>query len=156
MDFFNKNKNTIIIIVAILFFFYFIVPSVNIPRLEKFDNVKDPNYKIDVMKCSANCCGYNQQLGIANKLSGDYVASNLHCSNGVQSGCPCLTKQQHNFLSSRGENAVVYDKEIPETYILKGTGKEEKSSDYAVEFQVEDGQLYPLPNHGAMYNGYNL
>ncbi len=126
-------------------------------KKELVENFRDENYKVDLMKCSQDCCGSSwytaDQIEKNKNKKTKVVSSNLRCSNGVSSGCPCMNKQQYNYLANRGGNFPFgYDDSIHDSYyvypenehILDETEKETRV--------VEHSDIYSLPNHGAMYN----
>ena len=80
--------------------------------------------KMDMQKCSVNCCGLNQWTPLNDpnygKISQDlnndygqwiydnyshYVGSNFSCNNGDKgNGCICLSKNILNYMSNHGGN----------------------------------------------------
>jgi hypothetical protein len=64
-------------------------------------------------KCSKSCCGEQYPLPFKMpvdsevcKSKDEFVPSNYTCNNAWQdTGCVCLTKDQANFIGSRGGNA---------------------------------------------------
>ena len=80
--------------------------------------------KLDMQKCSVNCCGLNQWTPLNDpnygKISQDlnndygqwiydnyshYVGSNFSCNNGDKgNGCICLSKNILNYMSNHGGN----------------------------------------------------
>jgi len=83
------------------------------PYYEKNYNQKqDDVMDFSLNMCSPNCC--NKQFHPPFALAGDfypydddkYVSSSYACNNSFQnSGCLCMTKNQSEFLGSRGLNA---------------------------------------------------
>ncbi len=64
-------------------------------------------------QCSRACCSKQWQVPFetpSDLMSGtsefDYVPTNITCSNDTQdAGCACLTKEQSQYLNSRGGNS---------------------------------------------------
>lgn len=116
----------IIIVILILIIFYYVVypylQANNFNLLENFNTKKSHlsnNKKVDLAMCSPSCCSTqfppSFDTGSDPRIKpGDigtkYFPSNFNCLgneyNGVGSSCACITKEQHDFLSSRGGNIV--------------------------------------------------
>lgn len=116
------------ILIAIVFFL-FIMPMIekkfNSEKkeiVEKLENAMMP-LKIDTNKCSRSCCvnsgwPYPDQIKdkeISDKDMEKYIPSNYSCNFGSNnnsgsgssgSGCVCFTKEDSNYLGSRGGNGV--------------------------------------------------
>jgi hypothetical protein len=68
------------------------------------------NYNV----CSKSCCGpqYPPPFGLEEdeyvaKHKGDFVPNDYMCNNAWNnSGCVCMTKDQREYISSRGHNAI--------------------------------------------------
>jgi hypothetical protein len=122
-----KDKNNVglllIIIGTIIFFLY------GLPMFEKhqrqsrskenFNPVTNNTTtttnimpKIDSNKCSTSCCGLNQwpvpnDIADPNMTSEElkkYIPSNFGCASGDYKGCVCLTQEESNYLTNRGQN----------------------------------------------------
>ena len=59
--------------------------------------------KIDKLKCSKDCCKFNQWENLPYKKStqDDYLSSNMFCNFGESSGCVCMTAKDLDSLSNR-------------------------------------------------------
>ena len=86
-------------------------------KLTNVDNQPKPRYpdpapKIDLNKCSRQCCSQTQwplpqELQVNDMTpeeASKYMPNNFSCNFGESSGCLCLTKDNYNYLSSRGNN----------------------------------------------------
>lgn len=94
----------IFIIILVLIIIIFIFNNYNINIQEKLNNVENNDIKkIDQNICSKSCCNYNQ-YGKNDKKDNKYVSSNFFCNYGQGSGCLCVSKDDLNYLSSRGNN----------------------------------------------------
>ena len=78
---------------------------------ENLENEELPNtddiIKLDLNKCSKDCCGFNQYKSLLNpnnnkNASEKYTSTNLTCNGNDGTGCLCVTKDQFNYLSNRG------------------------------------------------------
>jgi hypothetical protein len=67
--------------------------------------------KLDTNVCSKQCCKHTQWPPSIGEIEGDikkedldkYIGSNLSCNFGTGSGCLCITKDDFNYLSNRGQ-----------------------------------------------------
>jgi hypothetical protein len=169
MEFLQENKNIVIVLVIALFALYLI--SNMTCRIEQFGkltgvvqstNDSIDNYKVDMMKCSPQCCSDQWPTGIesdADAKEPGMVANSFRCSNGVVSGCPCMNKEQSNFLSHRGDNFPLgVDDVIPDSYMIYPENKKlyENKTGPVIGYVATQGQLYGLPNHGGIFNASSL
>ena len=112
------------LVLCIIAFYVFVFPYLEKKDKEvkeKFENILSGVYKVDTSMCSTDCCGSQWPVsfdtvrdprvkdGEVSKEGVDgskYNTSNFTCSGLHGRGCVCLTKDQHNMLSSRGGNAI--------------------------------------------------
>lgn len=114
----------VVLFIGILLFYMLIYPSIekkDLETKEQFVQSLNNNYKVDLIKCSKDCCGEqwpvsfdtnhdpNIRPGNGTK-PGEYIPNNFNCSGGVGVedlgvGCPCWNKDQRDFLANRGNNA---------------------------------------------------
>ena len=102
------------ILICIFIFFFLIMPILDYNYYFKTytinENINNINNKIDLKKCSKNCCNIqwlnNKELIGDNNgvLNSNYEASNFSCNFGDSSGCVCLTKNDINNLSNHYNN----------------------------------------------------
>jgi hypothetical protein len=79
---------------------------------ENLDDGSDGIYGLNYSMCSKSCCSPQypppfelDKDVVVDKMKGDFVPSSYNCNNAWQdSGCVCMTKNQNDFLSSRGGN----------------------------------------------------
>ena len=79
---------------------------------DKLDDGNDGIYGLNYAMCSKSCCGPQypppfevDKDVVVDKMKGDFVPNSYKCNNAWQdSGCVCMTKNQKDFLSSRGGN----------------------------------------------------
>ena len=79
---------------------------------ENLDDGNDGIYGLNYSMCSKSCCSpqYPPPFAldkdvVVDKMKGEFVPSPYNCNNAWQdSGCVCMTKNQKEFLSSRGGN----------------------------------------------------
>jgi hypothetical protein len=116
----KNNKTLIMVFISIIVFFVIILPNIDCFMKEKMTDtdVKVEESSTKLMKvsekeCSISCCNYTQWPPLDPALqmyqhnpNSPYVPSNYTCSQGNNkgSGCPCLTKQDHKFLTNKGGN----------------------------------------------------
>ena len=114
------NKTLMYIIVCAILFFIFVLPAIDSSNQketkeikEKLEDVKQDIPKIDTNKCSKQCCRQVQWPVDIGEVEGDltqeelknYIGSNLSCNFGQGSGCLCVSKNDFNYLGSRGGNS---------------------------------------------------
>lgn len=115
----NNNHTLVLIILGMIIFFIFILPMIDNENKqtankikESLSNTSEP-LKLDNNICSKQCCKYVQwpvphdatTKEISDKNMENYIGTNLSCNFGSGSGCLCVTKDDFNYLSSRGSNA---------------------------------------------------
>ena len=123
----DKNNSTLIwAVIVIAIFFFIIMPMIENCYLnerhalkEALENVSH-GPKIDVNKCSRSCCKNNnwpypeelQPKDMTPEELKNYIPSNFSCNLGSNSGggCVCLTKENYNYLGSRGSNGSSCDR----------------------------------------------
>ncbi len=111
----KNSDNFTLIVMGLILFFVFILPELE----KKYKNDKekftaeiksknDKVLKVSNLKCKKECCNFIQwpvpHMSAHNKDS-KYIPSNLNCGGGEGSGgCVCYTKEDKDYLSSRGHN----------------------------------------------------
>ena len=114
----------VVLLIGILLFYTMVYPTIEKKDLETKENFVQSlnnNYKVDLIKCSKDCCGEQWPVSFDLKKDpsihagngtkpGEYIPNNFTCSGGVGVedlgvGCPCWNKDQRDFLASRGNNA---------------------------------------------------
>lgn len=79
---------------------------------EKLADLTEPPVKIDLNRCSRQCCLHTQwpvPFDLKDKDMPDeelknYVSTNFSCNGGEKSGCVCVSKNDFDYLSNRGTN----------------------------------------------------
>lgn len=79
---------------------------------ENLDDGNNGIYGLNYSMCSKSCCSpqYPPPFAldkdvVVDKMKGEFIPSPYNCNNAWQdSGCVCMTKNQQDFLSSRGGN----------------------------------------------------
>lgn len=79
---------------------------------EKLDDGNNGIYGLNYAMCSKSCCSTQypppfplDKDVVIDKIKSEFVPSSYNCNNAWQdSGCVCMTKNQKDFLSSRGGN----------------------------------------------------
>jgi hypothetical protein len=116
MEFTNKLNSNLVLVLVILgvaVFFVFILPLIdNKNNQENLTNMPEIK-KLDQNLCSRQCCKQAQwpvpddaiSKDIPEKDLKNYIGTNLSCNFGSGSGCLCVTKDDFNYLASRGSNA---------------------------------------------------
>lgn len=74
------------------------------------------NMLLHNMKCSKSCCGQqwpvphdiNKDPNVCGK-DGDYVPTNMTCSNEYTTGCTCVPRKVWKFLAAKGGNGSFND-----------------------------------------------
>jgi hypothetical protein len=76
---------------------------------EKMENVNnnDNIVKLDLNKCSLDCCAFNQYKSKelpdnTKETSKLYVPTNFTCDRGNGRGCVCVTQDEFDYISNRG------------------------------------------------------
>ena len=106
-----NNWILILVVVIAVVFFVLVMPSIDSTKIK--ENLADiaakynPMVKIDKNLCSRDCCKHVQWPVAHDKKSidtKDYIGSNMSCNFGSGSGCVCVTKNDFDYLSTRGNN----------------------------------------------------
>ena len=113
----SNNQTLFLVILGAIVFFVFILPMIDnqndIKKLkESLDNTDDIR-KLDKNLCSKQCCRHSQwpvpEDVVGKQLPQDemdnYIGTNLMCNLGNGGGCLCVSKDDFNYLASRGSNA---------------------------------------------------
>lgn len=115
----DKNNVALLLIIigTIIFFLYGLPMFEKNQAKENFDSlVNTPSTanmpKIDTKKCSTSCCGLNQwpvpndiaDPNMSQEELKKYIPSNFGCAFGDYKGCVCLTQDDSNYLTNRGQN----------------------------------------------------
>ena len=119
----NKNQVLVLAILLIIIFFIFILPKIDASNkkeqaqlqktiLEKLGNTDTNPPKIDKLICSKQCCKHTQWPVPKDMLTHDmtdeqaskFIGTNMTCNLGNGSGCVCATKDDFNYLATRGAN----------------------------------------------------
>jgi hypothetical protein len=113
----EESQSIICIVVVVAVFFLLILPQLEKMRshedsdiMEKFNNKLNNFHKIDTNICSASCCGNQYPVGFDIKkddrlADGKYIPTNMTCTGHHGTGCVCVTKEQRDYLTERGDNA---------------------------------------------------
>jgi len=83
-------------------------------EVDKLDDGNNGMYGLNYAMCSKACCSPQypppfevDKDVVTDKMKGEFVPSQYMCNNAWQdSGCVCMTKNENNFLSSRGGNCT--------------------------------------------------
>jgi len=98
----NINSKQLLLLASLAVLVYmsmvYFLPSL---AKEGFINSVGKQYKVDEAMCRQECCA--EQWPASGKKS-KYAATNLTCTGNNGTGCVCLSKEQVNFLASRGGN----------------------------------------------------
>ena len=119
----NKNQALILVIILIIIFFVFILPKIDACNKkeqslisqairEKLENTEQTHTKIDELVCSKQCCKHTQWPVPRDMLTHDmtdeqaakFIGTNMTCNLGNGSGCVCATKDDFDYLATRGSN----------------------------------------------------
>lgn len=109
----RNNTLLALVLVGTIIFFVFFMPLIeNNYKVEGLRNTPLTSTKIDLAPCSQDCCNWQQWPTPFSTSVGDipegelskYVSTNMTCTNGARSGCPCLTQKDFDDLSNRGGN----------------------------------------------------
>jgi hypothetical protein len=171
VSYIQNNKETSMIILIILIGLIFVLCQSKIPNVEKFglneQKINLNEYKVDMAKCSPDCCTSQWPVPFYKhglKDNSEFVGNSYRCSNGVTSGCPCLTRKQVDFIASRGGNYPIgYEPDeqnsIPEEYIIKPENHKHpfyNGPGPLTGYVVNDGNMYALPNNGLIVDTNSL
>lgn len=121
--FFKNNNNVVMLFVLLgaVVFFLFIMPLVdkefNVEAetiKEKLENV-ELNVKLDKNMCSRQCCKFTQwpiphdlnEKIISEEQLDKYIGTNFSCNFGHGSGCLCVSRDDFDYLTNRGQNTSV-------------------------------------------------
>ena len=124
----NNQVLGLIILGAILYFVY-VQPCVDTKFQETLQDL-NPITKIDINKCSKNCCKFTQwpikfELSAnsrnlisdnkpintnTNEDTSQYIGTNYSCNFGQGSGCLCMTKEDLSIIENRGSNTNMCNK----------------------------------------------
>uniref|UniRef100_A0A6C0H845 Uncharacterized protein n=1 Tax=viral metagenome TaxID=1070528 RepID=A0A6C0H845_9ZZZZ len=106
--------NIFIIIILIILLFYCVgLPYLNscynktINNLEGLDNINNIYYelnKIDLNKCSKDCCNFTEWPIPHIQKVNNSIPTNYSCNLGNGSGCVCINELNINNLTHRGYN----------------------------------------------------
>ena len=107
--------NIFIIIILIIILFYCVgMPYLNacynksINKLEGLESINNKEFesnKIDLNKCSNDCCNFTQwPIPHIKKIHNSFLPTNYSCNFGNGSGCLCVTKKNMDYLTHRGYN----------------------------------------------------
>ena len=85
----------------------------NYGKVDKLDDGYNGAGGLNYNVCSKSCCSPQYPPPFATdtdvlveKHKGDFVPNNYMCNNAWNdSGCVCMTKKQHDYIQSRGNNA---------------------------------------------------
>ena len=118
---FKKTDNNILVLVILgaIIFFVFIMPMLDKAnateesKLKEHLNNTEPTVKMDKNMCSKQCCKFSQwpvphelnDKTIPDDQLKNYIGSNMSCNFGNGSGCLCVSKDDFNYLASRGGNS---------------------------------------------------
>ena len=122
----NKNQALVLAILLIIIFFVFVLPKIDAAnkkeqllllqkikeKLENTDNTDNTPTKIDKLICSKQCCKHTQWPVPKDMLTRDmtdeqaskFIGTNMSCNLGNGSGCVCATKDDFDYLATRGAN----------------------------------------------------
>lgn len=109
----SQNQVLTIVILGTVVFFVFILPLIDLKNKQELDKLKEglTNVndipKLDLNRCSKQCCGQSNwpvPHMVKDEEMKNYVGSNFSCNLGSGSGCLCVSKDDVNYLSKRGNN----------------------------------------------------
>jgi len=108
----NFNTNEIILGLVLAMVFYFVILPKLSNNTEKMAPVAlDESNKTDLNQCSRSCCKHSQwpvpHMKLGNQIKDDNVSTNLMCNHGQGGGCVCVSKNNYNYLTSRGNNTML-------------------------------------------------
>ena len=111
----EESQSILCIVIMAAVFFLVILPKIEKMRkaeedeiIEKYSNLND-FHKIDTNICSANCCVSQYPISFDVKEDSrlknrKYVPTGLTCTGHHGTGCVCVTKEQKDYLTKRGNN----------------------------------------------------
>ena len=130
----DNSKIIIIIVLLIILFIIILVPYINkmnkseqCSLQEKFEELKTvTNNKLNIKKldtniCSKQCCKFTQWPVGFNTVNPNipagtldkFIPTNFACNNGENGGCVCVTRDDYNYLSNKGQDRVDDTKTAP-------------------------------------------
>lgn len=112
----SDNNIYIYVIIVVIVFFIFILPMIdkqNKKEMFQINELFTDIVKIDTNKCSKQCCKFTQwpvpfniiDPNVDKKDLDKYIPTNINCNNGAGGGCVCITKDDYQYLSDKGNNA---------------------------------------------------
>ena len=168
----GMNQQTMIILIVMFVIFMIFLYRSDVfggTCIEGFgsnNNDSIAEYKIDKVLCSPNCCTKQWPLKFYDQgldSNSPYVPSNFRCNNGLSSGCPCITKKQMNFLTSRGGNYPLNRKYNLDAIRYDDVGCGGTTEVYPITksrpqtlYQINNDDAYVLPNNGLIVNTSEL
>ena len=120
----KESKNIILLVIlGAIILFTIIIPlfnkMCNKDKLhENLENISG-SHKIDLNICSPQCCKFTQwplpkslqpKGPLTDAQLKNMVPNNLSCGLGDGNGCPCVSKDDFNYLRDHGGNSVNKDK----------------------------------------------
>ena len=113
----QDSKILLYSIIITFIFFLFIIPLLqqasNSTCKEQFTLNNYEEFKLDKTKCSRSCCKFDSNSwpypfntkdpNITDAELANYIPTNFNCNNGYGSGCPCMTKDNFNYLVNHGQ-----------------------------------------------------
>jgi hypothetical protein len=121
----EDNKILVYSIIITLIFFLFIFPLLQVTtkntcneeftlnNYNKFTQNNYDDFKLDKAICSKSCCKFDSNAWpypfntrdprITDEELENYIPNNFSCNNGYGSGCPCMTKDNFNYLVNHGQ-----------------------------------------------------
>jgi hypothetical protein len=119
----NKNQALVLVILLIIIFFVFVLPKIDAANKkelaliqqkikEKLENTNTRLTQIDKLICSKQCCKHTQwpvpkdmlTHDMTDELAANFIGTNMSCNLGNGSGCVCATKDDFDYLATRGTN----------------------------------------------------
>ena len=105
----NQKILVLVFFFTVIFFVFFLPYCDEKKKMETLINTEP--LKLYDKQCHPKCCNYNVWPALDPDLNmynydpkSPYVSSNFSCSQGPSSGCPCLTKEDYNYLTLKGGN----------------------------------------------------
>jgi hypothetical protein len=121
----KSTKIILLVLIGAVILFTIILPFLNslctVDMNNIYENLENINggHKIDTFTCSPQCCKFTEwPLPKALRAKGplteeqlkDIVPTNFFCGNGDGNGCPCISKDDFNYLRDHAGNGVNKDK----------------------------------------------